>query len=299
MTTPADVPGPPAPPPPGGGNGQHTRPARAAPADQSLRLRLHRNPLRLVFSAAPWLSLGYLGAYLLTGWVLAAVALTAVTTAAVFAITLAGIPLLTAAAGVLRGCANAERARLRPIWREPVRGGYRAVTKPGVVAQATTRWRDPATWRDLAYLLGLWAPLTALDLAVVTVWLTLLAGVTLPIWYWAPRGNAGIGYVNNTTVHGVALGYFPHGPTGPGAVGLYVDTLPKALLAAAGFLVLLLIFNYALVATGKAHALAARALLRKPADPLAPAKDVLARPGPLGPLLPVMPNGGARAHRHR
>jgi hypothetical protein len=33
----------------------------------------------------------------------------------VLAITLAGIPLLVAAAGVIRGCANAERSRLRAV----------------------------------------------------------------------------------------------------------------------------------------------------------------------------------------
>ncbi len=67
-------------------------------------------------------------------------------------------------------------------------------------------------------------------------------------------------------------------------MGLYVDSFPKALLAAAGFLVLFLIFSYVLVATARAHAAVARALLGPPADPLAGAKDVLAGPGPLGPL---------------
>jgi len=140
---------------------------------------------------------------------------------------------------------------------------------------------------------GLWVPLFVLDTIVFTVWLTFLAGVTLPAWYWAPRGNAGIGYTSPTTIHGVSLGYFPHGPNGRGAVGLYVDTLPKALLAAAVFLVLFLIFNYVLVITARAHAAVARSLLRAPADPLAEAKGVLAGPGPLGPLKDRMPNGGS------
>lgn len=165
------------------------------------------------------------------------------------------------------------------------------VARPGIMAQVRVRWRDPATWRDIAYLLGLWLPLYALDLIVLTVWLTLLAGVTLPVWYWAPRGNAGVGYVNGTQAHGVALGYFPHGPHGHGAVGLYVDTLPKALLAAAGFLVLFLLFNYVIVAMARAHARIARALLRPPADPLAVAREVLAGPLPLGPLKTQSCNG--------
>lgn len=249
------------------------------------RLRLYRNPLRLAVSGSTWRAAGYLAAYIfVAGWLLFAVAFTATVTAAVFLITLAGIPLLVAAAGVLRGCAGVERARLRHVLGEPVRGGYRPVTRPGVMAQVRTRWRDPATWRDVAYLVGLWPLLFALDTAVLTIWLTLLAGVTLPAWYWAPRGNVGLGYANRTPVHGVTLGYFPHGPNGPGAWGLYVDTMPRALLAAGGFLVAFLLFNYVLVLTARAHAQIARALLRAPADPLAPAKEVLTRPGPLGPL---------------
>ena len=63
------------------------------------------------------------------------------------------------------------------------------------------------------------------------------------------------------TVHGVQLGYFPNGPHGHPSWGLYVDTLPKALLVAAVCLILFLLFNYVLVATARAHAAVARALL--------------------------------------
>jgi hypothetical protein len=263
-------------------------PDRAPGRSVPTRLRLYRNPLRLVASGSPWRAAAFLAGYVFAaGWLLFAIAVTATVTSVAFMITLAGIPLLVAAAAVLRGCASAERVRLRPLLAGPVRGGYRPVTRPGIMAQVRTRWRDPATWRDAAYLIGLWPLLFTLDTAVLTVWLTLLAGVTLPAWYWAPRGNVGLGYVNGTPVHGVTLGYFPHGPNGPGAVGLYVDTLPRALLAAAGFLVVFLLFNYVLVLTARAHARIASALLRAPADPLAPAKEVLARPGPLGPLHPA------------
>jgi hypothetical protein len=70
-----------------------------------------------------------------------------------------------------------------------------------------------------------------------------------------------------------------------------VDTLPKALLAAAVFLILFLIFNYVLVLTARMHARVARTLLRPPADPLAEARDVLSRPGPLPPLAVGDPAG--------
>jgi putative sensor protein len=247
--------------------------------------RLTANPLRLAVSGGLWRSARYLFVYVFgTGWVLFSAAFTAVITAVVFAVTLAGIPLLSAAAGVLRGCAAVERGRLRDLFAEPVRASYRPVPPHGMLAQAGARWKDPAIWRALSYLVALWAPLLALDTAVLTIWLTLLAGVTIPLWYWAPSQISPIGYTNGSPVHGIAFGYFPHGPYGPGAYGFFVDTLPKALLMAAVFAILFLLFSYVLVATARAHGRVARALLRAPADPLAPARAVLGRPGPLPPL---------------
>jgi hypothetical protein len=265
--------------------------ASAAPVNRrqpGTRLPLLGNPLRLAFSPSPWRGAWYLAGYVFViGWVLCAVAFLAVGAAGLFAVTIAGLPLLAGAAWVLRGCANVERARLRQVFTEPVLGGYRTVAKAGLVAQATTRWRDQATWRDCAYLVGLWGPLAALDLAVLTIWLVFLAMITVPAWYWAVRNTSPIGYSNGAPAHGLVLGYFPHGPHGPGSWGFYIDTLPKALLLGAISLVLFLLFNYVLVATARAHANVARALLHAPADPLAEAKDVLARPGPIPPLWPA------------
>jgi hypothetical protein len=250
------------------------------------RLNLDRNPVRLLASPGPWRAAWYLGGYVfVTGWVLFSIAFTATVSAAAFAVTLAGIPLAIAAAAVVRWCAAVERVRLRQVFAGPgPRTGYRSTQGLGIMARARTTWKDPALWRDGAYVIGLWVPLFILDTVVLTVWLTFLAGITLPIWYWAPRGTDMAGYSSPTPVHGIPFGYFPHGPHGPGGVGLFVDSLPRALLAAACFLVLFLLFNYVLVLTARAHARAALSLLRAPADPLARAKEVLAGPGPLGPL---------------
>jgi hypothetical protein len=246
------------------------------------RLPLYRNPLRQLVAGSTWRAAWFLLAYLVWGWLLWAAVFAATLTAAVLAITLAGIPLLVAAAGVIRGCANAERWRLREVLAQPVHGGYRAVQRPGIVGQVRTRWSDPATWRDFAYLFGLFPLLWALDLAVTVVWLVLLAGVTVPAWYWAPQQT----FDNGQTAHGLQFGYFPNGPHGSGSYGVFVDTLPRALLAAAVFLVLFLLFNYVLVGTARLHTRVAYALLRAPSDPMAEARKVLTKPGPLGPLHP-------------
>jgi len=252
-------------------------------------LSLRRDPIRLVLSRGLWAGAWYLLAYQVVGWVLFAIALSAALTGAVLSFTLAGLPVLVAAAATISWCANAERARLRTVDPEPVTGRYREPAGPGVMNRLRTRWRDPAIWRDVAYLLGVFVPLAALDLIVLTVWLVFLAGITLPIWYWAPRQT----FDNGTSAHGTQLGYFPNGPHGHPGYGLYVDTLPKALLAAAICLILFLVFNYVLVATARLHATVARALLRAPEDPLREAKEVLSRPGPLHEFNPgeFIPNG--------
>jgi Putative sensor len=253
-------------------------------AEPSMRLRLDRNPLRLAFSASPWRAAGYLLTYLAVSWVTFSVALTAVTTAVALAVTVLALPLLVVVAQVVHWCAAVERLMLRQVAGDQVRADYLQSDGRGSWAHAKAAWRDRATWRELGYLIGLWAPLYALDTIVVSIWLTFLAGITLPLWYWAPRGTEMVGYVHGAQVHGVAIGYFPHSPSGSGAIGLYVDSLPRALLAAAIFAVLFLMFNYALVATARMHARVARVLLRPPADPLEEARGVLNRPGPLGPL---------------
>ena len=193
-----------------------------------------------------------------------------------------------------------KRSRLRAVSGEPVEHRYREPDQrpPGLIARARAYWTDPATWREFAYLVGMFVPLVVLVCLVLAVWLTLAAGVTLPLWYWAPVGH----FPHGLTVHGVQLGYFPDGPSGHGAAGVYVDTLPKALLAGLACLLLLVPFSYLLALAARTHAAVARTLLRAPEDPLAPAKDLLQRPGPLPSLIgrtdrPASPTHEGPAHR--
>jgi hypothetical protein len=258
-----------------------TYPATQSAGDDSL-IGGYRNPLRLALSAGPWRSVRYLAGHLAGGTFLGAAAALATTAGAMAAATVAGIPLLRPAAKVVRRCADAERRRLRLVWRAPVRAAYATGSETGTLSRALGPWRDPAIWRDVGYLVALWCPLALLDVSVLAVWAALLTGVTLPFWYWAPRGTDMAGYVRGSTVHGVALGYFPHGPAGPGAIGLYADTLPRAVLAAVIFGLLLLLFNYVLVTVARAHAAFARACLASPAVRLPSSQPVTANgsPGP-------------------
>jgi hypothetical protein len=249
-------------------------------------LRLNPNPLRQAISPSTWRATWYLLSYLVVGWLLFSAVLTAGIAAITLAITLAGVPLLIATAAVIRGCASAERWRLRAVLPGRIRSGYRDLSGLGLVARVRATWTDPAIWRDLAYLGGLFPALWTLDLAVITVWLAFVGCVALPVWYWIP-----VQTYSGGTFRGVEFGYFPHGPHGRGSVGIFVDTPGKAIMVAAVLLVLSLLFQYVVVLTARMHARIAYALLRAPVDPLAEAKHVLGRPGPLGPLRTAPRNG--------
>lgn len=238
-------------------------------------LNLRRDPVRLTLSKAPWAAAWYLFGYLFIGTVLCVIGLTAAAVGVTLSFTLAGLPLLIGVAITIRWCANAERFRLRLVDPKPVIGRYREPVG-GLLNNLRTRWSDPATWRDIAYLIGMYVPLVALDTVVLVIWFTFLAGITIPVWYWAPWQT-----IHGMRSHGYQLGYFPNGPHGHPGYGLYVDTLPKALLVAGICLVAFLLFNYVLVATARAHAFVVRALVGEATDPLKEAKEILRSPGPL------------------
>lgn len=80
-------------------------------------------------------------------------------------------------------------------------------------------------------------------------------------------------------MHGLQFGYFPHGPHSKGAIGLIGSDLSATVAAAAG-LVLVLAWNYVLVATARVHTNSVRAVVAG-RDPMAAARRVLAAPGPL------------------
>jgi hypothetical protein len=238
-------------------------------------LNLRRDPVRRTLSKAPWAAAWYLFGYLFIGTALWVIALTVAAVGVTLSFTLAGLPLLIGVAITIRWCANAERFRLRLVDPKPVIGRYREPVG-GLLNNLRTRWSDPATWRDIAYLIGVYVPLVALDTIVLVIWFTFLAGITIPVWYWAPWQT-----IHGVRYHGYQLGYFPNGPHGHPGYGLYVDTLPKALLVAGICLVAFLLFNYVLVATARAHSLVVRALLGEATDPLKEAKEILRSPGPL------------------
>ncbi len=264
---------------------------QAAATNRPIRhsLPLYANPIRQLFSASTWRATWFLLAYLVMSWVLFAVVFTAATATLALAITLLGLPLLIVTAAAVRWSAAAERLRLGSLVREAPSGGYREPSGRGLLASIRAAWTDPAIWRNIAYLVGLFPFLWALDLTVLTIWVTFIGCVALPAWYWAVPAQK----FSTGTFKGAQFGYFPHGPHGKGAVGIFVDTPAKAIGVALIFLVLSLLFSYVVVLTARMHARVAYSLVGAPGDPLAEAKSVLSQPGPLGPLRAARRNGNS------
>jgi hypothetical protein len=246
--------------------------------------------LRLAVSAAPWRSAAYLLGSIVIGTVLFTAVVTVVAVSAPLVVIGIGIPLLLAAAHVIRGAAHFERQRAAmvpgvevaepPAGRAGLAGDDVEAPDAGLLAALRRQWTDPAVAPSLGYLVGLYVPLMVLDTVALGVWLGILGGVTIPFWYWAvPQTFDGV------TDHGLFWGSFPHGPGGPDAVGLAIDDLPTAIAVAAVFAVVFVVVACPLVvAAARLHARTAGRLLGRPADPLAPARAVLRSPGPLAPL---------------
>ncbi|NUR59273.1 MAG: sensor domain-containing protein [Catenulispora sp.] len=239
------------------------------------RLRMHRNPLRMAFSSGVWSSAWYLFSYLVVGTVLFCVVTTMTVTSGALVVIWAGLPLLIGTAYFIRGCVVLERGRSRVVVPEGLPPLEPMNTAEGFFGNLKAVWRDGVTQRGLAHFTVLYVPLFLLDTVVFAVWLSFLAMITTPVWYrYLPLDFDG------QTVHGMAWGYFPHGPHGKDAVGFFIGSDLSATVAAAVSLVLFLAFNYVLVATARVNVSVLRVAVAG-RDPLGPARRMLAAPGPL------------------
>lgn len=239
------------------------------------RLRMYRNPLRMAFSSGVWASGWYLFSYLILGTALFAVVTTIAVTSASLVVIWAGLPLLIGTAYFIRGCVVMERGRARAVVPEGLPALEPMGSADGFFANVKASWQDRVIQRGLAHFILLYVPLMVLGTVVFAIWLTFLGLITLPIWYrYIPFDFDG------QVIHGVAGGYFPHGPHGKDGVGFWIGSDLSATVAAAVALVLFLAWNYVLVAAARMHVTAVRVVVTG-RDPLGPARRVLETPGPL------------------
>jgi signal transduction histidine kinase len=142
-----------------------------------------------------------------------------------------------------RGGAWLERRWLRATLGVEIPDPYRPTPSGSLWRRARVVASDPATWKDLAYLVVL-LPLGLLWFVVtLTLWTAALGLLTAPLWYWIPSDGGAIVITN-------------------GDRGLLViDSLPEALLATVVGAVLCVAAAWAVKGMAAAHGAVAAALL--------------------------------------
>jgi Putative sensor len=233
------------------------------------RLAFNPNPVRQFFSPTPWTATAYLVSYAPVAAVLFVVALVTPLIAVPACLTWLGLPLLVVAAWVLRCCAQVERFRSLLVGPR-IRGDYRP-GGGGLLTMIRRIWTDPATWHDAGYLIGLYVPLLILDAAVTIVWAVLLGLLVSPAWFWAVPQT----FDNGVHAHGLSLGYLPDGPNSSRGWGIWIGSVPAALLTAVVAAIAALGFCYVLIAAARLHRYAAHRMLGPRVDPLAEVRAIL------------------------
>ncbi len=188
-----------------------------------------------------WKRLVYLGISFPLALLYFNVLVTGLATGLGLAITLLGLPVLVAMLFVWRGFAMLERALVSSLLGVDVEPPYRRAG-PGLLRGLRDRLGDPATWKDLGYLLLLFPLSIAYFIVGVVLPVSCLGLVLAPAWYWP-------------VPDGIDLGL------------LSVDTLPKALAVVPVGLAALLLSLRAADALGGGHAVLARTLLGPTHDP--------------------------------
>ena len=155
-----------------------------------------------------------------------------------------GLPVLVLTMLAWRGGAMLERRWLRAALGVRVADPYQPLPPGSLLRRLRILASDPATWKDLGYLVLL-LPLGVLWFTiVVALWSVALAFVTMPAWYQLmPAGQA--------RIFGI----------GGDRVLLLVDSLPEALLVAVVGLLLLVAAAWVARGLAIAHAAVAEALL--------------------------------------
>jgi signal transduction histidine kinase len=167
---------------------------------------------------------------------------TAISTGVGLAVTLIGIPILIGTVYAWGWLAGVERGIIGSLTGSRVASPYRPLPEGGWWERLRARLADPATWKDLTFLL-LQFPFGLLSLIVTTTLLSVgAAALTMPLWYWAVPDGVEIGLAQ-------------------------VDSLPEALLLVPLGVVVLGIGIPLLGALGRLYVAYAEVLLGSNLDP--------------------------------
>jgi signal transduction histidine kinase len=155
--------------------------------------------------------IGYLIAAGVLGVVEFVFLVTAIAVGVGFAITLIGIPILVGAVYAWGLLAEGERRIIGALTGAVIPSPYRPVPEGASWwTRLRARLADPATWKDLTYLL-LQFPFGLVSFILAVVVLSVgIHGLALPLWYWAVPGGVDYGIFHVDTLWG-ALAMVPLG----------------------------------------------------------------------------------------
>ena len=141
------------------------------------RLRMYRNPIRMLCSAGVWASAWYLLSSMVVGTVLFCVVTSITVTSAALVVIWLGLPLLIGTAYFIRGCVVMERGRARAVVPEGLPPLAPMDDAEGFFATLRASWQSRTTQRGLVHFSVLFVPLFVLDTVVWTIWVAFLGGV--------------------------------------------------------------------------------------------------------------------------
>jgi signal transduction histidine kinase len=198
--------------------------------------------LRAPVDPRTWTAAAYLVASAYVGIFWSVVLVTGIAVGLATVIVGVGLPILALTMLAWRGGARLERRWVGLALGVRIPDPYRPLPPGGLLA----RWRalaaDPATWKDLAYLVLLLPLGIVWSVVTMALWTSVLLLITAPVFY---RN----GFIE------VDLS------ASPGRAWIVVDTLPEALAAAVAGLLLSLVAAWATRGMAAAHAVVAHGLL--------------------------------------
>jgi signal transduction histidine kinase len=142
-----------------------------------------------------------------------------------------------------RGGAWLERRWVRAMLGVHIPEPYRPIPPGSLWRRARVLAGDPATWKDLTYLILLFPLGIVWFVVTTTLWSFGLGGLTAPLWYWIPSSGEVALFSNGDRSYFV------------------LDTLPEALLACLVGAALCVVAAWAVKAMATAHGALALALL--------------------------------------
>jgi signal transduction histidine kinase len=201
--------------------------------------RVLAEPLRL----RTWTATVYLLASMWVGLAWFVILVTGLSLGAGLLIVWVGVLVLALTLLAWRGGAWLERRWVKAMLGVAIPEPYRPLPAGSLWRRARVLAGDPATWKDLAYLVLLFPLGLVWFVVTTTLWSFALGLLTAPLWYWTPSEGGLALLVNGERRY------------------LVIDTLPEALLAAVVGAALVVAAAWAVRAMAAAHGALALALL--------------------------------------